>query len=93
MLALNNRLMEYKIYTRKLTQTEQESILLSLFGLRFDDEHLVDENGMSFYSIRDNCQYDLTTIKGIFAYHRDVFEMKGRIENQNKIKAALGLYD
>ena len=63
--------------TDKLTREQQNDILYTLFGfslVNVDEdegkEHwvLYDEEGNEFYGSNENCQFDFSTLAGIFSY-------------------------
>lgn len=78
------------LLTKKLTREEQDSILEPLFGIRHEkcgEDHYVlyDEEGDEFYGRNANCQFDFSTLAGIFSYQAHLMKLKGR----NSIKAEL----
>lgn len=86
--------------TKKLTREEQNSILNDLFGfslvnvLEYDGhEHwvLYDEEGHEFYGSNENCQFDFSTLAGIFSYTAHRAKNQGYIDCAYAIRKALGI--
>lgn len=77
--------------TKKLTREEQSEILEVLFGFSFDDDVLIDDDGEEFYSIPMNCQFDFSTLSGIFSYVAHRSKEQGFKDCQYQIKKALGI--
>lgn len=87
------------VLTKKLTQEEQQDILNTLFGFNFDTvefagelhEVLYDEEGDEFYASHSDCQFDFSTLEGIFSYTVYRAKNQGFEDAQYKIRKALGL--
>jgi len=88
--------------TNKLTREQQQEILNTLFGLEFvntkapntsGEEHwvLYDEEGDEFYGSDENCQFDFSTLAGIFSYAAYRAKKQGYFDAQFNIKKALGI--
>lgn len=84
----------------KLTLEEQQHFLNTLFGFNFinvneddNDPHFVlyDEEGYEFYGSSENCQFDFSTLSGIFSYTAHVSNQRGYSSCQYAIKKILGL--
>jgi hypothetical protein len=84
----------------KLTIEQQNEILGSLFGFELvnisdkgEKEHwvLYDDDGNEFYGTDSNCQFDFSTLAGIFSYTAHVAEERGFAECQFKIKSLLNI--
>jgi hypothetical protein len=84
------------ILTKKLTQEEQQDIVQTLFGFNFEDVgegHIVlyDEEGYEFYGSNENCQFNFSTLAGVFNYTAHRAKNQGFEDAQYKIRKALGL--
>lgn len=86
--------------TRKLTREEQNSILNDLFGfslVNVDEkeggEHwvLYDEEGDEFYGSNENCQFDFSTLAGIFSYTAHRAKNQGYSDCQYAMRKVLGV--
>ena len=86
--------------TNKLTKEEQNNILYELFGFSLvnicdkeEDAHwvLYDEDGDEFYGIKENCQFDFSTLSGIFSYTAHRAKNQGYSDCQFQIRKVLGL--
>lgn len=87
--------------TKKLTREEQTSILNDLFGFSLvnvdekeGQEHwvLYDEEGNEFYGSNENCQFDFSTLTGIFSYTAHRAKNQGYLDCQSDIKKAIGIF-
>ena len=87
--------------TKKLTREEQSSILSDLFGFSFvnvDEIHggehwiLYDEEGDEFYGGDENCQFDFSTLAGIFSYTAHRAKKQGYSDCQVAMRNVLGIY-
>ena len=84
--------------TKKLTIEEQQDILSTLFGFNLDDNDgdkhfmLYDEEGCEFYGSDKNCQFDFSTLAGIFSYTAYRAKNQGYSEAQLNIRKALGVF-
>ena len=86
---------------RKLTIKEQSELLDHLFDFSFVNVNegtahepclvLFDSYENEFYETRSNCQFDFSTLSGIFSYLAHISKIKGAIDKQLEIKKALGL--
>ena len=84
------------ILTKKLTQEEQQNLVQTLFGFNFEDVgegHMVlyNEEGYVFYGSNENCQFDFSTLAGVFSYAAHRAKNQGFGDAQYKIRKALGL--
>lgn len=82
--------------TDKLTIKQQQEILNTLFGFSFlntNDDHwvLYDEDGNEFYGIFENCQFDFSTLAGIFSYTAHRAKNQGYLDCQHEIRKVLGI--
>lgn len=86
--------------TDKLTREQQNYILYTLFGfslVNVDEdegkEHwiLYDEEGNEFYGSNENCQFDFSTLAGIFSYTAHRAKNQGFSDCQYQIRKVLGL--
>jgi len=86
--------------TDKLTREQQNDILYTLFGfslVNVDEdegkEHwvLYDEEGYEFYGSNENCQFDFSTLAGIFSYTAHRAKNQGFSDCQYQIRKVLGL--
>lgn len=86
--------------TKKLTIEEQNSILHDLFGFEFINvdekeggEHwvLYDEEGYEFYGSNENCQFDFSTLAGIFSYTTHRAKNQGYSDCQYAVRKVLGI--
>ena len=82
--------------TKKLTIKEQNEILKPLFGLEHIEHEdctitLYDEEGDEFYALPNNCQFDFSTLTGIFSYNAYIHKEKGKQEVQFNIRKELGI--
>jgi hypothetical protein len=85
--------------TKKLTIEEQNSILNDLFGFSLvnvdekeGQEHwvLYDEEGYEFYGRNENCQFDFSTLAGIFSYTAHMAKNQGYTDCQYEMRKVLG---
>jgi len=86
--------------TKKLTREDQNNILNYLFGFSFinvDDkegqEHwvLYNEEGDEFYGSNKNCQFDFSTLAGIFSYTAYRAKNQGYSDCQYAMRKVLGI--
>jgi hypothetical protein len=86
--------------TKKLTREEQNSILNDLFGFSLvnvdeneGQEHwvLYDEEGEEFYGSNENCQFDFSTLAGIFSYTAHRAKNQGYSDCQYAMRKVLGV--
>lgn len=86
--------------TDKLTIEQQNDILYTLFGfslVNVDEdegkEHwvLYDEEGDEFYGSNENCQFDFSTLAGIFSYTAHRAKKQGFSDCQYQIRKVLGV--
>ena len=82
--------------TDKLTRDEQHHLLSILFGFEFintNDDHwvLYDEEGDEFYGCNENCQFDFSTLAGIFSYIAHRAKNQGYTDCQYAIRKVLGV--
>ena len=86
--------------TKKLTRDEQNEILYTLFGfslVNVDEdegkEHrvLYDEEGDEFYGSNENCQFDFSTLAGIFSYTAHMAKNQGYSDCQREMRKVLGV--
>lgn len=86
--------------TRKLTKEEQNNILGVLFGFVFVNvdenegkEHwvLYDEDGNEFYGVTKNCQFNFSTLAGIFSYTAHRAKEQGYSDCQYAMRKVLGI--
>ncbi len=91
--------MESKLITRKLSTEEQNELLNTLFGFELknisdnDKPHFVlyDDDGEEFYASTENCQFDFSTLAGIFSYTANQAKKRGYSSCQFEMKKILGL--
>jgi hypothetical protein len=77
--------------TKKLTREEQSELLGTLFGFSFDGDILIDDNGNEFYATPYNCQFDFSTLAGVFAYAVNRAKNNGYSDCQHAMCKVLGL--
>lgn len=82
--------------TDKLTREQQQELLNTLFGFDFvntNDEHwvLYDEEGDEFYGSTENCQFDFSTLAGIFSYTAHRAKNQGYSDCQFAMRKVLGI--
>ncbi len=86
--------------TKKLTRDERNEILYTLFGfslVNVDEdegkEHwvLYDEEGNEFYGSNENCQFNLSTLAGIFSYTAYRAKNQGYSDCQYAMRKVLGI--
>ncbi len=87
--------------TTKLSIEEQNHFIKTLFGLEIvnvsteqdSDPHFVvyDEEGHEFYGSNENCQFDFSTLAGIFSYTAHRAKNQGYSDSQHAMRKALGL--
>jgi hypothetical protein len=82
--------------TEKLTIEQQQELLSTLFGFNFEDVGeghtvLYDEEGYEFYGCNEHCQFDFSTLAGIFSYTAYRAKNRGYSDAQFNMRKALGL--
>lgn len=82
--------------TDKLTREQQQELLNTLFGFDFvntNDDHwvLYDEEGDEFYGSNENCQFDFSTLAGIFSYTAYRAKNQGYSDCQFEMRKVLGI--
>jgi len=82
--------------TDKLTREQQQELLNTLFGFYFvntNDDHwvLYDEEGHEFYGSNENCQFDFSTLAGIFSYTAHRAKNQGYSDCQFAMRKVLGI--
>jgi hypothetical protein len=86
--------------TEKLTIEQQHEILNALFGFnyeentsedRVEDFTLYDERGNEFYNDSLNCNFNFSTLAGIFSYVAYRAKIDGYEECQFKMRKLIGL--
>jgi len=86
--------------TKELTREEQNEILYTLFGFSLVNEHedegkehwvLYDEEGDEFYGSNENCQFDFSTLAGIFSYTAHRAKNQGYSDCQFAMRKVLGV--
>ena len=87
--------------TTKLSIEEQNHFIKTLFGLenvnvsteKDSDPHYViyDEEGSEFYGSNENCQFDFSTLAGIFSYTAHRAKNQGYLDSQHAMRKAVGL--
>lgn len=82
--------------TNKLTKEEQKEILYDLFGFLFEKNEadhwvLYDDEGDEFYATQSNCQFDFSTLAGIFSYNAHIAKQRGYLTCQNEMRKSLGI--
>jgi hypothetical protein len=93
--------MEKSILTKQLTIKEQNEILDTLFGFELvgetypcdKEKHYVlyDEEGEEFYGSSENCQFNFSTLAGIFSYTAHRAKEQGYQDCQFAMRKVLGL--
>jgi len=78
--------------TKKLSKEEQSEILETLFGFGFEDDVLIDDNGDEFYAYQPNCQFDFSTLAGIFSYTAHRAKNQGYSDCQREMRKVLGVF-
>ena len=100
LLNINNLKKIIIMITKKLTREEQNSILYDLFGFSLvnvdekeGQEHwvLYDEEGDEFYGSNENCQFDFSTLAGIFSYTAHRAKNQGYSDCQYAMRKVLGV--
>jgi hypothetical protein len=77
--------------TEKLTKKQRGEILNDLFGFTFNKNGtLIDDEGGEFYGTYGNCQFDFSTLAGIFSYTAHRAKNQGYEEAKHEIRKALG---
>lgn len=76
---------------KKLTRGEQSELLETLFGFSFDDDVLIDDYGAEFYETTSNCQFDFSTLAGIFSYTAHRAKKQGYSDCQYAMRKVLGV--
>jgi len=87
------------IVDKKLSFKDQSDILYIMFGFDCvktdptDDKHVViyDDEGYEFYGNDINLKYDLSTIRGIIYYAKDIAAYNAVWNHNNKIKDLLNI--
>lgn len=86
--------------TDKLSREQQHEILNTLFGFNYENvsnadmpEHwvLYDEEGYEFYGSNENCQFDFSTLAGIFSYTAHRAKNQGFSDCQYQMRKLLGV--
>lgn len=82
--------------TNELTKEERRAILRDLFGFSFEkteNDHwvLYDDEGNEFYATQSNCQFDFSTLSGIFSYNAHIATRRGYLTCQNEMRKVLGI--
>lgn len=82
------------LLTDKLTREQQQELLNTLFGFDFvniSDDHwvLYDEEGNEFYGNDKNCQFDFSTLAGIFSFTAYRAKNQGYSDCQYAIRKVL----
>ena len=87
--------------TTKLSIEEQNHFVRTLFGFFFvnvnegtDNEPsyvLHDEEGEEFYGSDSNCQFDFSTLEGIFSYTAHRAKNQGYSDCQYALRKVLGI--
>ncbi len=82
--------------TRKLTISQQQDLLNTLFGFDYvnvGNGHMVlyDGDGNEFYGYDKHCQFDFSTLAGIFSYTAHRAKNQGYSDAQFNIRKALGV--
>lgn len=82
--------------TRKLTISQQQDLLSTLFGFDYVNVGngqmvLYDEDGNEFYGCTEHCQFDFSTLAGIFSYTAYRAKNQGYSDSQFNIRKALGV--
>lgn len=77
--------------TKKLTREEQSELLETLFGFSFDDDVLIDDDGDEFYATPSNCQFDFSTLAGVFGYVAHRAKNQGYSDCQHAMRKILGV--
>ena len=77
--------------TKKLSKEEQSEILETLFGFRFKDDVLIDDNGYIFYGSNENCHFDFSTLAGIFSYTAHRSKNQGYSDCQYAMRKMIGI--
>lgn len=83
----------YDMLRRKLTEEEQDLILGELFSFKVDDGVIIDDDGVDFYRNSSNSKFNLSTLEGIFKYHRFWCESVGYSKAQGDIRKAIGIFN
>jgi len=91
--------MKTNILDRRLSVEDQSEILETLFSFKCvktdenDDKHVIiyDEEGYEFYGNDINLKYDLTNIRGIIWYAKDISAYNAIWEHNTKIKNLLNI--
>lgn len=84
--------------TDKLTREQQQGLLNTLFGFNYEcldnvNGHwvLYDEAGDEFYGSTENCQFDFSTLAGIFSYTAHRAKNQGYLDCQFAMRKILGI--
>lgn len=87
--------------TTKLSIEEQNHFVQTLFGFELvnvnegtDNEPayvLYDEEGYEFYGSTENCQFDFSTLAGIFSYTAHRAKNQGYSDCQYAMRKVLGI--
>ena len=81
----------------QLTIEQQKEILGELFGFELIDHRndgnfaIHDEEGQEFYGCSENCQFNFSTLEGIFSYAAHRAKNQGYDDAKREIRAALGI--
>jgi len=87
------------IVDKKLSFKDQSDILGIMFGFEClrtdptDDKHIIiyDEEGDEFYGFDANLKYDLSTIRGVIYYAKDIAASDAIYNHNNRIKSLLNI--
>ncbi len=77
--------------TKKLSRKKQSELLETLFGFYFENDILIDDNGDEFYGTGSNCQFDFSTLAGIFSYTAHRAKKQGYADAQSRMRQVLGI--
>lgn len=86
--------------TTELTIEEQNYFLNNLFGFELinvsegnEKPHYVlyDDDGCEFYGTQDNCQFNFSTLMGMFSYMAYKFKNQGYSDCQYDLRKVLGI--
>lgn len=75
--------------TRNLTISEQEHFLSTLFGFHFEDDVLIDDDGLEFYGHNNTGKWDFSTLSGIFSYSAHIAKRRGEWNKIFEIRKVL----
>jgi len=88
------------ILTRQLTKDEAANILNGLFGFVLEEVEeedgggfiIYDSEGDEFHGRKENDEFNLTTLQGIFTYMQKISIKQGEMDKVYQIRAALDMY-